>query len=126
MKRFVTESVILLVIALVSRFVAEAGHPALALFLLAVYAATLIYLSEVRQIKETARQRRLEERLTAASARERLLGGALVAAATEALWVESVAQESDKFLYKLEVPDYGYFEIELPDEYAPAAPNNKG
>lgn len=126
MKRFVTESVILLVIALVSRFVAEAGHPALALFLLAVYAATLIYLSEVRQIKETARQRRLEERLAAASARERLLGGALVAAATEALWVESVAQESDKFLYKLEVPDYGYFEIELPDEYAPAAPNNKG
>lgn len=117
---------ILLVMSMAAVFIAKAGHPAFAMWILAMYAAVLIYLSEVRQINGTARQRRLEKRLAAASVRERLLGGALVAAATEALWVESVAQESDKFLYKLEVPDYGYFEIELPDEYAPAAPNNKG
>ncbi len=114
---------ILLVMSMAAVFIAKAGHPAFAMWILAMYAATLIYLSEVRQIKETARQRRLEERLAAASARERLLGGALVAAATKALWVESVTPENDKLLYKLEVPNYGYFEIELPDEYAPAAPN---
>lgn len=121
MKRFVTESVILLVIALVSRFVAEAGHPALALFLLAAYAAVLIYLSEDRQDREATRLRRLEERLVDEVARERRLGEMLVSAATEALWVNEVIETSHISSYVIDVPDQGRIVVHLPNETDTAA-----
>ena len=118
MKRFVTESVILLVIALVSRFVAEAGHPVLALFLLAAYAAVLIYLSEDRQDREATRLRRLEERLVDEVARERRLGEALVLAAAEALWVEEVVETTSVISYVIDVPEKGRIVVHLPNEDA--------
>lgn len=115
MKRFVTESVILLAIALVARFVAEARHPALALFLLAAYAAVLIYLSEDRQ---ATRLRRLEERLADASARECRLGEALILAATEALWVEEVVETTSVISYVIDVPERGRIVVHLPADDA--------
>ncbi len=118
MKRFVTESVILLAITLVARFVAEAGHPALALFLLAAYAAVLIYLSEDRQDREATRLRRLEERLADALARECRLGEALVLAATEALWVEEVVETTSVISYVIDVPEKGRIVVHLPADDA--------
>lgn len=118
MKRFVTESVILLTIALVARFVAEARHPAPALFLLAAYAAVLIYLSEDRQDREATRLRRLEERLADASARECRLGEALVLAATEVLWVEEVVETTSVISYVIDVPERGRIVVHLPADDA--------
>ncbi|MFC2369666.1 MAG: hypothetical protein ACFNMB_00350 [Candidatus Saccharimonas sp.] len=114
MKRFFVENAILIAISVATTFIAKAGHPAFAMSFLAVYAAIIIYLSEVRQIKETARQRRLEERLADEVARERRLGEMLVSAATEALWVNEVIETPSISSYVIDVPEHGRIVVHLP------------
>lgn len=115
---------ILLVMSMAAVFIAKAGHPAFAMWILAVYSAILICLSEFRQTNETARQRRLEERLSDEVARTRCLGEALVAAATETLWVEDVIETPSISSYVIDVPEHGRIIVHLPVETddAPAAP----
>ncbi len=118
MKRFFVENTILIAAGLVAAMITKAGHPALALFLLAAYAAVLIYLSEDRQDREATRLRRLEERLSDEVARERRLGEALVLAATEALWVEEVVETTSVISYVIDVPERGRIVVHLPADDA--------
>ena len=87
MKRFVVESIVLLAIAMVARFIAGTGDPALAMFLLAAYAAVLIYLSQEERFKRENDSKALRRRLADMTARERRLEEALVGASCVALWV---------------------------------------
>lgn len=104
MKRFFVENTILIAAGLVAAMITKAGHPALALFLLAAYAAVLIYLSEDRQDREATRERRL--------------GEALVLAATEALWVEEVVETTSVISYVIDVPERGRIVVHLPADDA--------
>lgn len=109
---------ILLVMSMAAVFIAKAGHPAFAMWILAMYAAVLICLSEYRQDKEAAQTRRLEERLADEVARECHLGEALVLAATEAMWVETVVETSYISSYIISVPSRGRIVVHLPNEDA--------
>lgn len=109
---------ILLVMSMAAVFIAKAGHPAFAMWILAMYAAVLICLSEYRQDKEAAQTRRLEERLADEVARECRLGEALVLAATEALWVEEVVETTSVISYVIDVPERGRIVVHLPADDA--------
>ena len=130
MKRYFVEYGILLVISVMARLMAGAGHPAPAMFVLAVYAAVLIWLSQERQAKmeadiqlKEAQKSLLRGRLANTKARVRRIETAFVSAATEAFWVSDVEIRGDKVAYVIDVPEHGRVIVHLPVETddAPAA-----
>ena len=116
LKRFAVESIVLLAVALTARFIAEAGHPALAMFILAADAAVLIYLSQEERFKREEYEVALRRRLDDAEALRRRLSEALVGAACEALWVSHIIESADAVSYVIETPESGRLVINLPVE----------
>ena len=115
MKRFVVESIVLLAIAMVARFIAGTGDPALAMFLLAAYAAVLIYLSQEERFKRENDSKALRRRLADMTARERRLEEALVGASCVALWVSHIIESASTTSYVIETPLNGRLVINLPN-----------
>ena len=125
MKRYFVEYGILLVISVMARLMAGAGHPPPPMFVLAVYAAVLIWLSQERQAKmeadiqlKEAQKSLLRGRLANTKARVRRIETAFVSAATEAFWVSDVEIRGDKVAYVIDVPEHGRIVVHLPNEDA--------
>ena len=116
---------VLLVMSVAAVFIAKAGYPAFAMWILAVYAAVLIWLSQERQAKmeadiqlKEAQKSLLRGRLANTKARVRRIETAFVSAATEAFWVSDVEIRGDKVAYVIDVPEHGRIVVHLPNEDA--------
>ena len=121
MKRYFVEYGILLVISVMARLMAGAGHPVLGLWLLAAYSVFNLYRLGISKINiryreniNEGRQHRLEGDLSIKTEQVHRLEAALVGAATEALWVSDVAVRDNKVVYKIDVPEQGRFVVKIP------------
>jgi len=116
MRRFIVENIVLLAVALAACFIARAGDPGLAMFVLAAYAAVLVGLSQRERLKKEDETAALRRRLADMTARKQRVEEALVGAAIQALWVSRIVETADAVSYVIETPLNGRLIITLPNE----------